>query len=82
MEKQPSANHGEGDPEAAERFNVAERAFVDSARGKRAIGDGPQVRTDEETDLAKAEERARARSKGDDSTCLDELQPEVGQREL
>jgi hypothetical protein len=71
MEKQLSANHGEGDPEAAESFNVAEQAFVDSARGKKAISAGAQVGADEETELAEAEERARARSKGDDSTCLD-----------
>lgn len=71
MVKQLSENHGEGDPQAAERFNVAEQAFVDSARGKRAISAGAQVRADEETGLAEAEERARARSKGDDSTCLD-----------
>ena len=58
MEKQSSANHGEGDPEAAERFNTAEQAFVESARGKKAISEGTQV---------------RARSKGDDSTPLDGL---------
>ena len=68
-----SSNHGEGDPEAAERFNDAEQAFVESARGKKAISDGTQVRADEEADLAKAEEQGRARSKGDDSTCLDGL---------
>ena len=35
-----SPNHGEGDPQAAERFNAAERAFVDSARGKKKIKEG------------------------------------------
>ncbi len=73
MKKQSSANHGEGDPEAAERFNAAEQAFVDSTRGKKAIGDGAQVGADEEPELVKAEEEGRARSKGDDSTCLDGL---------
>ena len=72
MEKQ-SANHGEGNPEAAERFNEAEQAFVDSAQGKKAVREGAQVRPEEEADLAKAEELGRARSKGDDSTCLDGL---------
>jgi hypothetical protein len=71
MEKQSSENHGEGDPQAAERFNEAEQAFVESARGKKAISEGAQVRADEAPELADAEERARARSKGDDSTCLD-----------
>jgi hypothetical protein len=69
--EQQSANHGEGDPEAAESFNAAEKAFVDSSRGKQAISEGAKVRTGEEADLAKAEELGRARSKGDDSTCLD-----------
>ena len=78
MDKQSSANHdganhGEGDPEAAERFNTAEQAFVESARGKKAISDGARVRSDEVADLAGAEEQARARSKGDESTPLDGL---------
>ena len=79
MEKQSASNqaegsnHGEGDPQAADRFNVAEQAFVESPRGKKAISDGTQVRADEEAELAKAEEQGRARSKGDDSTCLDGL---------
>ena len=68
-----SSNHGEGDPVAAERFNAAEQAFVESPRGKKAISDGTQVRAEEEADLANAEEQGRARSKGDDSTCLDGL---------
>ncbi len=72
MNDQP-ANHGEGNPEAAERFNTAEREFVESARGKRTIERGPRVGANEEADLARAEELARARSKGDDSTCLDGL---------
>ena len=73
MEKQESDNHGEGDPEAAERFNSAETGFVNSARGQEKIQEGTQVRPDEEADLAKAEQLGRARSKGDDSTCLDGL---------
>jgi hypothetical protein len=68
-----SANHGEGNPEAADRFNTAEREFVESPRGKRKIQLGPQVGAGEEAELAKAEELGRARSKGDDSTCLDGL---------
>jgi hypothetical protein len=66
-----SANHGEGNPEAAENFNKAERAFVESARGEQAIREGTKLRPDEEAELAKAEDEARSRSKGDDSTCLD-----------
>jgi hypothetical protein len=73
MEKQSSDNHGEGNPEAAERFNSAETGFVNSAQGQKKIQEGAQVRADEEADLAKAEQLGRARSKGDDSTCLDGL---------
>ncbi len=68
MEKQSSLNHGEGNPEAAEEFNSAEREFVKSARGKKKIQPGPQVRPDEEADLANAERLAGQRGKNDDST--------------
>jgi hypothetical protein len=73
MEKQSSDNHGEGNPEAAERFNSAETGFVNSPQGQKKIQEGAQVRADEEADLTKAEQLGRARSKGDDSTCLDGL---------
>jgi hypothetical protein len=67
MENKSPSNHGEGDPEAADRFNTAERRFVDSARGKRKIQEGAQVRPAEEAELADAEKRGRERAKGDDS---------------
>jgi hypothetical protein len=66
MEKQ-SSNHGEGDPEAAERFNTAERKFVKSDRGKKKIHDGPHVTAGEEGELEKAEQSGRAHAKEDDS---------------
>ena len=67
MSGESSSNHGEGNPEAAERFNKAEREFVNSERGKQKIKKGPQVRPDEETDLEKAEQRGRERAREDDS---------------
>jgi hypothetical protein len=67
MINESPSNHGEGDPEAAERFNKAEREFVNSDRGKQKIQKGAQVRPDEEEDLAKAEQRGRERAKDDDS---------------
>lgn len=67
MSKQSASNHGEGNPEAADQFNTAERKFVDSAPGKKKIQEGAHVRPDEEKDLAKAEEAGRERSKGDDA---------------
>jgi hypothetical protein len=66
--KQKSTNHGEGNPEAAEEFNKAEREFVNSPQGKAKIGKGPQVRPEEEADLKQAEQRAKARGKNDDSS--------------
>jgi hypothetical protein len=67
MQKDAPSNHGEGNPEAADRFNTAERAFVDSPRGKQAIAKGPRVSPDQEADLAKAEQAARNHAKDDDS---------------
>jgi hypothetical protein len=68
MEKQsPSnhdeANHGEGNPEAADRFNSAEQEFVNSKRGNRKIHEGAQVRPEEERDLANAETIGRGHAK-------------------
>jgi hypothetical protein len=40
---------------------------VNSPRGKAKIGKGPNVRPEEEADLAQAEQRAKARGKNDDS---------------
>jgi hypothetical protein len=62
-----SENHGEGNPEAADRFNKAERGFVDSPRGKKKIKEGPKVGPGEEADLAKAEQVGRDHAKDDDS---------------
>ncbi|MDP9014485.1 MAG: hypothetical protein M3O41_17860 [Pseudomonadota bacterium] len=61
------SNKGEGDPEAAERFNTAEREFVESERGQQKIQKGAQVRPDEQADLANAERMGRERAKNDDS---------------
>lgn len=67
MSKASKANHGEGNPEAASRFNEIERDFVKSERGKKIIKEGPRVRPDEEADLAKAEQIGRDHAKDDDS---------------
>ncbi|MHB8478348.1 MAG: hypothetical protein ACYDBZ_18940 [Steroidobacteraceae bacterium] len=67
MQKQPPSNHGEGNPEAAEQFNSAEREFVNSKRGKQKIQEGPKVRPEEQADLADAERVGRQHAKYDDS---------------
>jgi hypothetical protein len=66
MGKQSASNHGEGNPEAADRFNIAEQEFVSSARGKKKIQEGAAVRPEEEADLASAEQLGRERAKNDD----------------
>lgn len=69
MNNKSPANHGEGNPEAADRFNTAERQFVNSPQGKQKIKEGAHVRPEEEADLSEAEQLARQRSKGDDSAA-------------
>jgi hypothetical protein len=64
---QSPTNHGEGNPEAAEEFNQAERKFVNSPQGKKKIEQGPEVRPGEEADLKDAERRGKSHAKHDDS---------------
>ena len=68
MGKQSPSNHGEGNPEAADRFNTAEREFVSSVRGKKKIQEGADVRPEDEADLAGSEQLGRERAKSDDPT--------------
>ena len=67
MGNESASNHGEGNPEAAERFNTAERQFVNSDSGKQKIKQGAQVRPGEEAELSKAEQAGRVHAKDDDS---------------
>ena len=66
MDKRPT-NHGEGNPQAAEEFNKAEREFVASEKGQRTIKEGPHVKPGEEAALQQAEQRGKSRAKNDDS---------------
>jgi hypothetical protein len=68
MGKQSPSNLGEGNPKAADRFNTAEQEFVSSARGKKKIQEGAEVRPEEEADLARSEQLGRERAKSNDST--------------
>ena len=70
MTNERTTNHGEGDPEAAERFNTAEQAFVGSARGQQKIKDGPRVRPDEQAELDKAEKTGLEHAKDDKSDTM------------
>jgi hypothetical protein len=64
MGKETDSNHGEGNPEAAAEFNSSEQAFVNSARGKKKIAEGPQVGPNDEASLLEAERQGRERAKG------------------
>jgi hypothetical protein len=75
MSKESPTNHGEGNPEAAERFNTAEKAFVNSPGGKKKIQEGPRVRADEEAELARAEQAGKAHAKADDSDTVSKAKP-------
>jgi hypothetical protein len=68
MGKRSSSNHGEENSKAADRFNTAEREFVSSARGKKKIQAGAEVRPKEEADLTRSEQLGRERAKSDDPT--------------
>jgi len=64
MASDPSKNHGEGNPEAAARFNAAETAFVVSSKGKTAVKIGPKVGLKEQPELDEAERQGLARARG------------------
>jgi hypothetical protein len=72
MANDPTKNQGEGNPEAAARFNDAETRFVESTRGKTRVLDGAQVRPGEQAALDEAERLGKARSKGDDPITAEE----------
>jgi hypothetical protein len=63
MKIPPTVNHGEGNPEAAKRFNKAEKAFVGSSSGKKRIRAGVTVQPGEQSDLYEAEQRGKARAR-------------------
>jgi hypothetical protein len=57
MANRQNRNYGEGNPEAARRFNSAEKDFVKSGRGRRIIRSGAPASTtldagSDEDDLA------------------------------
>jgi hypothetical protein len=70
MSQKSETNHGEGNPEAANRFNAAEQEFVKSKRGQEKIKKGAEVRPPEKADLRKAETAGRAHAKSDPSDTM------------
>lgn len=59
-------NQGEGDVEAARRYNKRAESFVDSDQGQRQIDDHPVKSTVEGHENQAAEEAARKRAKEHD----------------
>ena len=63
MDEKPR-NHGEGDADAAARFNEAEQSFVRSDCGKKKIRKGTRVPPDEERSLKEAARLGHERANG------------------
>ena len=66
MEKGEGKNQGEGNKEADRKFREAETKFVNSEEGKRKIAQAGNVSEEEARKLREAEEKGKARSKGED----------------
>ena len=66
MGKGEGKNQGEGNKEADRKFREAQTKFVKSDEGKRRIAEVGNVSDDEARRLREAEEKAKARSKGED----------------
>jgi hypothetical protein len=64
--KRATRNQGEGDREAARRFNEKERAFVASKRGRRAIEENGLVDPEEAPQLIEAQVEAMRRAREHD----------------
>jgi hypothetical protein len=67
-ENDPSSGsvQGEGDYEAARRYDRDLREFVRSGRVDQAARDAQPTTSQQESDLRQAEEEGRSRSKGED----------------
>jgi hypothetical protein len=66
MGKGEGNNQGEGNKEADRKFREAQTKFVKSDEGKRKIAQVGNVSDEEARRLREAEEKAKARSKGED----------------
>jgi len=67
MTNESNGNQGEGNREAAARFNEAEKRYVASPKGEEKIHESVHVRPEEERELAEAERLASERAKAQDS---------------
>jgi hypothetical protein len=60
--------HGEGDPEAARRFNESQKRFVDAGRVPEAAERAAPESSEQAAELERAEKRGRERAKEEDPT--------------
>ena len=79
LENDPERKHGEGDSEAAARFNDAQTRFAASVRGAKKIHGGAAVRPDEEAMLGEAVRLGKARAKAQDSAAP---RPAISRKDL
>ena len=63
MKPKSGANQGEGNPEAARRFNEVETTFVNSQRGKKVIADLAKVKPEVASGEAQADTEGMTRDK-------------------
>jgi hypothetical protein len=68
MTEREGKNQGEGNKEADRKFREAQTKFVKSDEGKRKIAQAGNVNDEEARRLREAEEKGKARSKGEDPT--------------
>ena len=61
-------NQGEGDREAARRFNEDQKRFVDAGRAPEAARRAAPRDVDEKAALERAEKQGRSRARGEDPT--------------
>lgn len=61
-------NQGEGNREAARRYNAEQKKFVDSGRAPDAARRAAPQDEDEAAALKRAEDKGRSRAKGEDPT--------------
>lgn len=68
--KEQDKVHGEGNYKAAREFDAAEAAFVRSGRVDEAARESAPKSPAEEAELARAEQAARERARGEDPALL------------
>lgn len=66
--REESRNEGEGNKTADRNYRKATQDFVESPRGQREIGKAGDVRPEDEEEIRRAEEEAKAHAREHDPT--------------